>query len=51
MSSLSNLKGKPDFMGISIKEDFKPNERKMIREFEIGAKEANSLEPSDSNNI
>ena len=51
MSSLSNLKGKPDFMGISIKEELTPNERKMIRDFAIDAKEANVLEPNDSKYI
>ena len=51
MNNLPNLKGKPDFKGISIKEDLTLNERMMIKEFVNKAKEENAKEPSDTKYI
>ena len=48
MGNLKNLKDKPEYNGISIKEDFTISERSMIKEFVKRANEKNEKEPSDS---
>ena len=45
MDNLKNLRGKTDFAGISITDDYTLSERKMIRDFARKAKEANALAP------
>ena len=47
MNNLKNLRGKTDFAGISITDDYTLSERKMIRDFARKAKEANANEPPD----
>ena len=52
MSNLPNLKGKPDFKGISIKEDVTLKERMMMHErIHEKAKEENTKEPCDTKYI
>ena len=51
INNLPNLKGKPDFKRISIKEALTLNERMTIKEFVNKAKEENAKEPSDTKYI
>ena len=51
MNNVPNLKGQPDFKGISIKEHLTLNERKMIKEIVNKLKEENEREPSDTKYI
>ena len=44
MENLKNLKGKQDYKGISIKEDYTISERQLIREYVEQAKALNALE-------
>ena len=48
MSNLRKLKGKEEFNGLSITEDYTTKERELIRQYTEKAKEANSNEPVDS---
>ena len=48
MGNLKNLKDKPEYNGISIKEDFTISERSMIKEYVKRANEKNEKEPSDT---
>ena len=48
MNNLKNLRGKTDFAGISIIDDYTLSERKMVRDFARKAKEVNANEPQDS---
>ena len=48
MGNLKNLKDKPEYNGISIKEDFTISERSTIKEYVKRANEKNEIEPSDS---
>ena len=50
-SNLKNLKGNASYKGISIKEDYTFNERLLIKEFADQARENNTKEDSNSNNI
>ena len=51
MENLKNLKGKDQYKGISITEDYTISERQMIREFTSLAKEKNVNEPENSDFI
>ena len=51
MNNLPNLKGKTDFKGISITEDYTISERQLIKEFRKTARDKNALELDNSNFI
>ena len=48
MENLKNLKGKEQYKGISVTEDYTTSERQMIRDFTSLAKEKNASEPENS---
>ena len=48
LASLSNLKGKDDYIGVSITEDYSLKERELIKSFSQKAKDANENEDGDS---
>ena len=51
MINLKNLKGKAEYKGVSITDDYTLSERHMIKEFANTAKEKNSMEPENSNMV
>ena len=51
ISNLRKLKGKEEFNGLSITEDYTIKERELIRQYIGKAKEANSNEPVDVQTI
>ena len=50
-NNLRNLKGKNDYIGISIKEDYTSNERKLIKQFSERAETKNKEEEEKNSNI
>ena len=50
-NNLRNLKGKNDYIGISIKEDYTSNERKLIKQFSERAEIKNKEEEDKKSNI
>ena len=48
LDNLKQLKGKSDFDGISIKDDFTISERNLVKEYVQKANEKNQSEPVDS---
>ena len=50
-NNLKNLKGKNDYIGISIKEDYTSNERKLIKQFSERAETKNKEEEEKNSNI